>query len=76
MGYRIEAFLDKGKPSLNIYEIDQPNPCLTWTFTEQVNEEHSQGELHRLFRKLLLLTCKQDIGNVRVFCLSKQFLDS
>lgn len=76
MGYRIEAFLNKGKPSLKIYEINQTNPCLTWTFNEKVSEEHSEGELHRLFRKLLLLTCKQDISNVRMFSLTKQFLDS
>jgi hypothetical protein len=71
MGYRIEAFLDDGKPSLNIFEIDHNTPCLSWTFNEEVNHQHSEGELHRLFRKLLLLTCKQDLSNVRMFSLAK-----
>ena len=73
MGYRIEAFLNKGKPSLKIYEINQTNPCLTWTFNEKVSEEHSEGELHRLFRKLLLLTCKQDISNEECLALQNSF---
>jgi hypothetical protein len=76
MGYRIEAFLNDGKPSLKIFEINQSNPCLTWTFSGKIDDQHSESELHRLFRKLLLLTCKQDLGNVRMFCLSNQYLDS
>lgn len=70
MGYRIEASLIDGKPSLKIYNTNQQLPCLSWTYCGKHGEEQSQQEIQQLFRQLLLLTCKQDIANVRLFNLS------
>lgn len=76
MGYQIEAYIEDGKPSLKIYDIKQQSLCLSWTYSSVPEEQRSQKEVHRLFRDLLLLTCKQDIHNVRVFNLSPRQLDS
>ena len=70
MGYQIEAFIENGKPSLKIYDITQGKLCLNWSFSGQLENSDSVQEVHRLFRQLLLLTCKQDLRNVRVFRLS------
>ena len=67
MGYKIEAFLDNGKPALKIYDIAMQSLCLSWTFHGESGEVSSRSEIQRLFRELLLLTCKQDMHNVRVF---------
>ncbi|TQV88103.1 hypothetical protein [Aliikangiella coralliicola] len=76
MGYQIEAYLDNGKPSLKIYDLEQNALCLSWTYSGKSSEKRSKQEVHQLFRELLLLTCKQDIHNVRVFNLSPRQLDS
>ena len=70
MGYQIEAFLDEGKPALKIYDVSKKSLCLSWTFHGDNDESSSRHEIQRLFRDLLLLTCKQDMHNVRVFNLS------
>lgn len=76
MGFQIEAFLDDGKPSLKIYDLQRQALCLSWTYNNSNSEPRSQQEVHQLFRELLLLTCKQDMHNVRVFNLSPRQLDS
>ena len=70
MGYQIEAFLDAGRPALKIYDIDKNALCLSWCYQGECEDPESQNEIQRLFRELLLLTCKQDLHNVRVFNLS------
>ena len=75
VGYQIEAYLEEGKPSLKIYDLSKQSLCLFWTYNGEANEQTSKQEIHQLFRELLLLTCKQDIHNVRVFNLSPR-LDS
>lgn len=67
MGYQIEAYLDNGKPTLKIYDFEDKSPCFSWTYQEDEKEAHSRQELKRLFKALLLLTCKQEIKNVRTF---------
>ncbi len=70
MGYQIEAYLDNGKPTLKIYDIKRQALCLSWTYAKSLDATASECEVHRLFRELLLLTCKQDMHNIRVFNLS------
>jgi len=67
MSYQIEAYLDKGVPSLKIYSAYNQALCLSWTFDTSKSQAASHTEIHQLFKKLLLLTCKQDLNNVRVF---------
>jgi len=76
MVYQIEAFLDQGKPALKIYDAAEQSLCLSWTYHGDATEKNSRQEVQRLFRQLLLLTCKQDIHNVRVFNLSPRQFDS
>lgn len=75
MGYKIEAFLQGGKPSLKIYDIKNQDLCLSWTYCANNNQKCSNSEIQRLFRELILLTCKQDIHNVRVFNLTPEQLN-
>lgn len=65
MGYKIEACLENGKPSLKIYDWAKGELCLSWSY--QGDQSHNQSEINRLFKDLLLLTCKQEIRNVRIF---------
>ncbi len=70
MGYQIEAYLDRGRPVLKIYDATEKALCLNWTYQGEIAQGEMASEIHRLFRELLLLTCKQDLHNVRVFNLS------
>ncbi|WP_444995871.1 hypothetical protein [Aliikangiella sp. IMCC44359] len=76
MSYQIEAYLNNGKPSLKIYDLKRKSLCLSWTYSNTPDECQSQQEVQRLFRELLLLTCKQDMHNVRVFNLSPRQPDN
>jgi len=69
MGYRIDAFIEDGKPSLKIWDIKDHSLCLSWTYDKPRSDQNnfSQEEIQRLFRKLLLLTLRDDFNNVRVF---------
>lgn len=70
MGYQIEAYLEEGKPVLKIYQGRNKALCLSWQYNKSLRSLDAETEIHRLFRQLLLLTCKQDLHNVRVFNLS------
>ena len=67
MGYQIDACLKDGKPSLKIWDSKKRSLCLSWTYRDTGDDKVSQQEIHRLFHKLLLLTLKDDLRNVRVF---------
>jgi len=69
MGYQIDAFLEDGKPALRIYDAEKRQLYLSWNYNETADNEpsHSPNELKRLFRELILLTCKQGMHNIRVF---------
>ena len=72
MGYHIEAYLDKGIPTLKIWDCDKKALHLNWSYqgNQLKQNESTQSEVHSLFRQLLLLTLKQDVSNVRVFKIS------
>lgn len=69
MAYQIEAYIKDGMPTLNIWDYNNHELCMTWTYDEKMKEKTacSNSEVQSLFRKLLLLTLKDDISNVRTF---------
>ncbi|NOR69082.1 MAG: hypothetical protein GQ532_05215 [Methylomarinum sp.] len=66
MGYYLYAWLENGKPQLQIVEAKSKSICLSWSY-QATDKNCDRKEIQRLFRNLLLLTCKQEIGNYRVF---------
>lgn len=67
MGYQIEACIENGKPNLKIYDMTQGDLCLDWHFDGDLASDQTKQEVHHLFRQLLLLTCKQELRNIRLF---------
>ena len=68
MGYYIYASLENGDPQLEIVDADSKSTCLSWRYqSENSDKNYDKKEIQRLFRELLLLTCKQEINNYRVF---------
>jgi len=63
MGYRIEAYLDDGRPALTIKDAETERVALHWRADK---DRVATQQWQQLFRQLILLTCKQDL-NVRVF---------
>jgi len=64
MSYLIHARLDEGRPCLQIVDAESGRECLHWTCACQpgTDGEIAQEEMHRLVRKLLLLTCRQELS--------------
>mgnify|MGYP000051803998 FL=1 len=72
-GYFIYASLHQGRPALEIVDADSRQVCLQWeyghsasqqTLPERDNpavDELSESEIQRLFRRLLLLSCRQSL---------------
>lgn len=68
MGHRIYAWLEEGKPRLRIYDAESGNLTVSWDYQgKQGAGEPQRQEIQRLFKQLLLLTCKQEMANVRVY---------
>jgi hypothetical protein len=68
MSFHINAWLENGDPKLQIIDAQSKCVCMSWSYKAKHGiEETSKHELQNLFRELLLLTCKQDISNCRVF---------
>ncbi len=68
MGYYIYAWLENGRPQLQIVDAETESICVTWGYRDHTDWDHEdEKEIQRLFRDLLLLTCKQEISNCRVF---------
>lgn len=68
MGYYIYAWLEKGRPQLQIVDVETESICVTWSYHDKTDWDHKdKKEIQRLFRDLLLLTCKQELNNCRVF---------
>jgi hypothetical protein len=69
MSYKIDASLKNGKPCLKIWDVENDSLCLSWTYNDSnsLDKELPQKEVQRLFKKLLLLTIRDDVRNVRVF---------
>ncbi|MEN8132337.1 MAG: hypothetical protein ABFS45_19590 [Pseudomonadota bacterium] len=66
MGYYIYAWLENGNPQLQIIEAESKSICLSWSY-QATDANYDNKEIQRLFRDLLLLTCKQEMGNYRIF---------
>jgi len=68
MGYYIYAWLENGNPQLQIVDTQSESVCVTWSYQDP---DHvglgDKKEIQRLFRDLLLLTCKQEMNNCRIF---------
>jgi hypothetical protein len=62
MGYLIYASLLEGKPKLEIKDADSERTCMSWSYEpEQRDDAVDKQEFQRLFRDLLLLSCKQKL---------------
>lgn len=74
-GYFIYASLHQGRPALEIVDVDSRQVCLQWEYghaasqhtgREAVNslpQDLSESEIQRLFRRLLLLSCRQSLSS-------------
>lgn len=68
MSWHIYAWLEAGRPRLQVTEAGTENPVLDWTCRSSEGEQGVDPcELKRLFRELILLSCRQEAANVRVF---------
>lgn len=65
MGYRIYAWLDDGRPTLRIVDACSNAECLNWRLpSEDESASGGQKAVQRLFRDLLLLSCRQRLGEM------------
>lgn len=65
MGYRIYAWLDDGRPTLRIVDARSNAECLNWRLpSEDESAPGGQKAVQRLFRDLLLLSCRQRLGEM------------
>lgn len=68
MGYHIYAWLDDGRPKLRVVDAGSQSVCLDWSYEAGSGEQaEARKEIQRLFRELLLLTCRQSLTPVRRF---------
>ncbi len=69
MSFHIYAWLENGLPRLRVIEAKSGTTYLSWHYqeTEQDGQPKEPEEVQRLFKELLLLTCKQEMANCRIF---------
>lgn len=68
MSYHINAWLEDGDPRLEILDAHSKSVCMSWSYKSRESlERKDKTEIQRLFRELILLTCKQMVANCRVF---------
>ncbi|MGH8548023.1 MAG: hypothetical protein ACRERU_05385 [Methylococcales bacterium] len=68
MGYYIYAWLEHGDPRLRIVDVQTGSICLRWDYRKSDRLKFSdKKEIQRLFRDLLLLTCRQESQDIRLF---------
>ena len=68
MGYYIYAWLENGNPQLQIIDAKSKSVCVSWSYQTLSNvKTDNKKEIQRLFKDLLLLTCKQEMRNFRIF---------
>jgi hypothetical protein len=65
MSWHIHAWLEQGHPRLRICDARSETAVLDWT-GDLARDGDPRG-LHALFHDLILLSCRQDCANVRVF---------
>lgn len=64
MSYYINAWLENGQPQLEIIDAQSKAVSVAWSYeTKRNNKAQAKQEIQRLFRELLLLTCKQDLAS-------------
>lgn len=63
MSYHIYAWIENSKPKLKIVDSVTGAIYLTWTYNENHSIKSDKKEIQRLFKELLLLTCKQTLCN-------------
>ncbi len=66
MTYQINAWLEDGQPQLQILDSQSQSICMSWSYQPSPEEDQNKHEIQRLFRELLLLTCKQQATHDRV----------
>ena len=66
MSYHIYAWLEKGIPHLQIKDSESKSTYLSWSY-QTTESNYDKQEIQRLFRELILLTCKQKMDNYRIF---------
>lgn len=68
MSYHINAWLENGEPKLEILDAHTKAVCMSWSYKARRGmTRKDKTEIQRLFRKLILLTCRQTVANCRVF---------
>ncbi|RLA24210.1 MAG: hypothetical protein DRQ61_01660 [Gammaproteobacteria bacterium] len=69
MSFHIYAWLENGIPRLQVIEAHSGAIYLSWRYQETNQDSQPKGkkEIQRLFKDLLLLTCKQEMKNCRLF---------
>ncbi len=68
MGYYIYTWFDNGNPQIQVVEAQSKKVCLSWSYqAPEKGNKYDKKEIQRLFKDLLLLTCKQKMENYRVF---------
>ena len=73
MGYHIYAWLDEGQPKLRIVDAGSDSVCLDWSYQGgHAQDPNAKKEIQRLFRDLLLLTCRQTLSPGRELSLLPQ----
>lgn len=65
MYWHIHAWLEQGHPRLRICDAHSRTAVLDWTGDPA--RAADRGSVQALFRDLILLSCRQDCANVRVF---------
>lgn len=68
MGCFIYASLIEGKPNLKIVDARSQQTCVNWHYDRDAegdtgDKSAARQEIQRLFRELLLLTCKQNLAS-------------
>lgn len=67
MTYQINAWLENGEPRLQILDSQSQSVCMSWSYeANREDRPRDSHEIQRLFRELLLLTCKQQVTHDRV----------
>lgn len=68
MGYHIHAWLENGQPRLKILDPLSNTVWLEWSYEGWQSETPAaRREVQRLFRDLLLLSCRQNCSAIRKF---------
>ncbi len=68
MGYNIYAWFENGNFQLQIVDAKTESVCVSRSYQGQSYVGFGdKKEIQKLFRELLLLTCKQEMRNYRVY---------